>query len=94
MTRRRSDLVPSASFCEENAVDKGRSISVVRILSISGEERVLSTALNEYVDPNLGMMLNRIYILGTDVASTASIAPLNDESKGMNVFTLGAQLNF
>jgi len=61
-----------------------------------GEEHVLSTALNWYVNPNVRFMLNWNHILETNVGGGAStsLAATNDEAKGMDVFTLRTQFNF
>ena len=61
-----------------------------------GEEHQLSTALNWYVNPNVRFMFNWNHILETNVGSgaSASLAATNQEAKGMDVFTLRAQLNF
>jgi phosphate-selective porin OprO/OprP len=61
-----------------------------------GEEHVLSTALNWYVNPNVRFMLNWNHILETNVGSgaSASLAATNHEAKGLDVFTLRTQLNF
>lgn len=61
-----------------------------------GEEHVLSTALNWYVNPNIRLMLNWNHILETNVGgrASASLAATNAEAKGLDVFTFRTQFNF